>query len=80
MAKNFKTINPIEEILTQDHKEVKEDKEIVYIKPESKTKRVNLLIKPSTYKKLKEIANKRNTSLNDLINQLAEEEIKKEGK
>lgn len=78
MAKNFKTVNPLEEMITRDQVEEEEKVKIVYLKEETKTKRLNLLLKPSTYTKIKKIAKRNDISINELFNQLAEERIKKE--
>lgn len=48
-----------------------------YAKPESKTKRLQSLIKPSTHAKLKEIAEAQNCSINELVNQAIEEFIER---
>ena len=43
---------------------------------ENKSKRVQLLIKPSTYEELKEVAEKSGVSVNNFINQAIEHAIK----
>lgn len=45
---------------------------------ETKSKRVQLLLKPSTYKKIKALAERAGTSFNDFINTKLEEIIKGE--
>lgn len=81
MAKDFKSNNPLEEMLSV-HQEVskEEAKEttIIYQEKESKTKRLNLLIRPSVYEKLKVKAEKEYMSVNELFNVLAEEYIRED--
>lgn len=45
------------------------------IKPESKTKRLNLLIRPSIYEALKDKAQAAGTSVNDYINEILAREV-----
>ena len=47
---------------------------------EAKSKRFNMLIRPSTYEKLKKIAEYRCTSVNDLINTIVESYMEFDGK
>ena len=47
--------------------------------PESKTVRAQILIRPSTKEALKELAEAKGTSLNDLINTAIEEYIERQG-
>lgn len=48
-----------------------------YRPPESKTKRLQSLIKPSTHAKLKEMSERQNCSVNELVNQALEEFIER---
>lgn len=52
--------------------ELKTDKPTYIPKGESKTKRVNLLIKPTTYKYAQEECAKLGISVNEAVNQLLE--------
>lgn len=45
-------------------------------RPETKSKRVQLLVKPSVYDEIKKYCDLREVSVNDLINQLLEQLIK----
>lgn len=45
----------------------------VYI--ETKSRRLQLLLKPSIFKKLKQTADKKRTSVNDLVNSILEENL-----
>lgn len=45
---------------------------------ENRERRVFLLVKPSTHKAIKEIAEKKETSVNNLINIILEKHIKRE--
>ena len=45
----------------------------VYI--ETKSRRLQLLLKPSIFKKLKQTADKKHTSVNDLVNSILEESL-----
>lgn len=45
----------------------------VYI--ETKSRRLQLLLKPSIFKKLKQTADKKHTSVNDLVNSILEENL-----
>ena len=45
------------------------------IKPESKTKRLNLLVRPSIYEALKSKADTRGISINEYINELITREV-----
>jgi len=47
---------------------------------EAKSKRFNMLIRPSTYNNLKRIAENKGTSVNDLINKIVEVYIENHGK
>ena len=49
------------------------------LKPVSKSKRMALLIRPQTKEAIREIAKKKGTSMNDLINIIIEEYVHKEG-
>ncbi len=76
--KEFKA-NPLENFFTSPESEKKHSVKkrekrnmaIDVIKtPETKTKRLNLLMKPSLYEKLRSLAISKNISINELINQL----------
>lgn len=87
MAKDFK-INAARSLIqaAQEQQPAKQPKEtasakadqvkIVYIKQESKTKRVQLLVRPSTLEQAKAAADKMGISINELINQALEKFIK----
>ena len=45
-------------------------------KPETKSKRLNLLLRPSIYEELKEISHENYTSINNMINEILEQYIK----
>lgn len=47
------------------------------LKPEAKSERLNLLIKPSTKEGIKEAAEVKRTSVNNLINEILEDYLKK---
>ena len=67
--KTFKdSLNPAELFISS----VPEERE----QPETKSRRLQLLIKPSTAEKLKRIATRAGTSVNDLINSILEEALK----
>ena len=56
-----------------------EVEEVIFKRPESKTKRVNLLIRPSLYERLKKRTEKEYISINEQINQYIEEMLEKRG-
>ena len=45
---------------------------------ETKSKQIHLLIKPSTHRAINELAERKETSFNNLVNQVLERYIKKE--
>ncbi len=73
-----KDTSTVKETKTKDKKDInkelsEEEKERIameYLKNrETKSKRVNILVKPSTYDNLQEYAKENGTSMNDIINQ-----------
>ncbi|MGO4938359.1 hypothetical protein ACTQ54_12275 [Fundicoccus sp. Sow4_H7] len=75
MSKKFEINNPAETFITREHPAtVGRPKS----KGETKDKRTNLLFYPSVYEDLRKIATMKQTSVNDLINTLAEEFIEQE--
>lgn len=76
MAKQLNIDNPALQFLTPTEKQPSE-----IIKPlkraESKSKRLQLLIKPSLHSLLKDEADQQRTSVNNLINEILEKELRK---
>lgn len=76
MAKKLNIDNPALQFLTPTEKQPTE-----IIKPlnraESKSKRLQLLIKPSLHSLLKDKAEQEGTSVNNLINEILEKELRK---
>jgi len=79
---------PKEERKEERSIEVREIKEVRGVTPnnvhmvpafEAKSKRFNMLIRPSTYTKLKKAADYRGTSVNDLINTIVESYMEFDG-
>ncbi len=56
-----------------------EVEEVIFKRPESKTKRMNILIKPSLYERMKKRADREYVSVNEQINQYVEEMLEKRG-
>lgn len=56
-----------------------EVEEVIFKRPESKTKRMNILIKPSLYERMRKRADREYISVNEQINQYVEEMIEKKG-
>lgn len=63
----------------QEVSQQEETKEVIFKKPESKTKRMNILIKPSLYERMKKRADREYVSVNEQINQYVEEMLEKRG-
>lgn len=73
MKKEFNNItNPAEAIIKGNQTPIKEANEV---EEEFKTRRVQLLVKPSTYAEIKRRAVASKTSVNNYINLLLEKEI-----
>ena len=75
-----------EQMITGNKEEVvqavsqqEETEEVIFKKPESKTKRMNILIKPSLYERMKKRADREYVSVNEQINQYVEEMLEKKG-
>lgn len=64
----------VQEVSRQENTE-----EVIFKKPESKTKRMNILIKPSLYERMKKRADREYVSVNEQINQYVEEMLEKKG-
>ena len=67
----------------KEFKEVKEVTSSIRMMPltfEAKSKRFNMLIRPSVFANLKEMSENRGTSVNDLINTIVENYIENNGK
>lgn len=84
---NDRRLDPVtEQMITGNKEEViqavsqqEETEEVIFKKPESKTKRVNLLIRPSLYERMKKRADREYVSVNEQINQYVEEMLEKRG-
>ena len=83
---NDRRLDPVtEQMITGNKEEVQEvsqqeeTKEVIFKKPESKTKRMNILIKPSLYERMRKRADREYISVNEQINQYVEEMIEKKG-
>lgn len=75
-----------EQMITGNKEEVvqavsqqEETEEVIFKKPESKTKRMNILIKPSLYERMKKRTDREYVSVNEQINQYIEEMLEKRG-
>lgn len=92
--KNFKT-NVTEDFFTQPEKKDSQEEKIEYrsaeelqkqlppgfrIVKENKSKRMQFLVRPTTYERLTKIAQKNGTSVNDLVNTLLEEYVERNDK
>lgn len=78
MAKSFKdNFSPSMNFIStpESNKEIPEGYKLNSEYIEKKSKRVQLLIKPSTHEKLKIMATKKNISVNELINRILENNI-----
>ena len=81
--KSFKEhINPAMNFISQEesgrevvHKKIPEGCKINPLYVETKSKRLQLLIQPSLHEKLKAEAAKKNTSVNDVVNQILNEAL-----
>lgn len=84
---NDRRFDPVtEQMITGNKEEVvqavsqqEETEEVIFKKPESKTKRMNILIKPSLYERMKKRADREYVSVNEQINQYVEEMLEKRG-
>lgn len=83
---NDRRFDPVtEQMITGNKEEVQEvskqedTEEVIFKKPESKTKRMNILIKPSLYERMKKRADREYVSVNEQINQYVEEMLEKKG-
>lgn len=83
---NDRRLDPVtEQMITGNKEEVQEvskqedTEEVIFKKPESKTKRMNILIKPSLYERMKKRADREYVSVNEQINQYIEEMLEKKG-
>ena len=84
---NDRRLDPVtEQMITGNREEViqavsqqEETEEVIFKKPESKTKRMNILIKPSLYERMRKRADREYISVNEQINQYVEEMIEKKG-
>lgn len=83
---NDRRLDPVtEQMITGNKEEVQEvskqedTEEVIFKKPESKTKRMNILIKPSLYERMRKRADREYISVNEQINQYVEEMIEKKG-
>ena len=84
---NDRRFDPVtEQMITGNKEEViqavsqqEETEEVIFKKPESKTKRMNILIKPSLYERMRKRADREYISVNEQINQYVEEMIEKKG-
>lgn len=89
--KNFKT-NVTEDFFTQPEKKAQEDAAIEYrsaeelqkqlppgfkIVKENKTRRMQFLVRPTTYEGLKKQADKQGISINELVNSIFEDYIER---
>lgn len=81
MAKKSFMDSPALRFITANEEEKPQKEELpkgykispVYI--ETKSRRLQLLLKPSIFKKLKQTADKKHTSVNDLVNSILEENL-----
>lgn len=83
---NDRRLDPVtEQMITGNKEEVQEvskqedTEEVIFKKPESKTKRMNILIKPSLYERMKKRTDREYVSVNEQINQYIEEMLEKRG-
>lgn len=80
MKKDFKQVNPALQYITQAEPESKPENRRQSLEPETKSKRLNLLLYPSLLEDLKKIATMQRRSVNDLINEIlsvyTEEQLK----
>ena len=76
--KNFDHLNPALEFINIETTSSKND-DFILSKPtevEFKTKRLQLLIKPSTYKEIYKLAESKKLSINQIINSILESYLK----
>ena len=64
-----------EEKITPKKDELPQGYKISPVYIETKSRRLQLLLKPSIFKKLKQTADKKHTSVNDLVNSILEENL-----
>lgn len=64
-----------EEKITPKKEELPKGYKISPVYIETKSRRLQLLLKPSIFKKLKQTADKKHTSVNDLVNSILEESL-----
>lgn len=84
---NDRRLDPVtEQMITGNREEEVQEvskqedtEEVIFKKPESKTKRMNILIKPSLYERMRKRADREYISVNEQINQYVEEMIEKKG-
>ena len=69
----------VQEVSKQEVSKQEDTEEVIFKKPESKTKRMNILIKPSLYERMRKRADREYISVNEQINQYVEEMIEKKG-
>lgn len=72
-ANEEKTVK--EEKITPKKDELPQGYKISPVYIETKSRRLQLLLKPSIFKKLKQTADKKHTSVNDLVNSILEENL-----
>ena len=82
MSRAEEVVSEVREEKPVEVREIKEVREVVnsYRMPvpkvfEAKSKRFNMLLRPSVFANLKEISDSRGTSVNDLINTIVEDYI-----
>lgn len=82
MSRAEEVVNEVREEKPVEVRQIKEVREVVSnyrvsapITFEAKSKRFNMLIRPSVFASLKEISESRGTSVNDLINTIVENYI-----
>jgi len=74
MSKDFELNNPASKYINTpdtDNKQITDSKQNT-VDEETKTKRLNLLIKPSVYEQFKKVATMEQDSVNNLINNIME--------
>lgn len=82
MSKKFNISNPANKFINTDNTDNTSNTDngsnTEHTETETKSKRLNLLVKPSVLDNFKKIATMEQTSVNDLINQIMEDHIEKE--
>lgn len=76
MPKSFEAAFNEMEQKTNTPETVERDGKIYTLKRESKTKRTSLVMRPSTFEKLEDLAASQSKSRNDLLNEIIEEYLK----